>query len=117
MALSPAVHAKVKKKKKKSQRRLAEKPLKISMLQLQIAHLSSSGVGVNRNLAGASPMAVDCGGHFLSVKQCNNFLLGRNKFSGLSLLQRLTNEMGKHFDFCAWEQLLNPEETEKESEQ
>lgn len=62
-------------------------------------------------------MAVDCGGHFLSVKQCNDFLLGRNKFSGLSLLQRLTDEMGKHFDFCAWEQLLNPEETEKESKQ
>lgn len=54
-------------------------------------------------------MAVDCGGHFLSGKQCHDFLLRGNKLPGLCLLQRLANEMGEHFDLCPGEQLPNPE--------
>lgn len=53
-------------------------------------------------------MAVDCGGHFLSGEQCHDFLLRGNKLPGLGLLQRLANEMGKHFYLCTWVQLLNP---------
>lgn len=66
---------------------------------------------VNGDLAGASSVAVHRGGHFLSVKQCNDFLLGRNELPALRLLQRLADEVGKHFDVCAREQLLNPEGT------
>lgn len=58
-------------------------------------------------------MAVDCGGHFLSGKQCHDFLLRGNKLSGLGLLQRLADEMGKHFNLCTGEQLPNPEKTPK----
>lgn len=54
-------------------------------------------------------MAVHCGCHFLSGKQCHDFLLGGNKLSGFGLLQRLANEMGKHFNLCTREQLLDPE--------
>lgn len=53
-------------------------------------------------------MAVDCGGHFLPGEKCNDFLLRRNKLSGLGPLQRLADEMGKHFDVCAWEKLPDP---------
>lgn len=53
-------------------------------------------------------MAVDGGGHFLSGQQGHDLFLGRNKLSSFSLLQRLSNEMGKHFNFCSGEQLLNP---------
>lgn len=56
-------------------------------------------------------MAVDCGGHFLSGNQSHDFLLRRNKLSGLGLLQRLTDEMGEHFNLCTGKQLLNPEKT------
>jgi len=58
-------------------------------------------------------MAVHCGGHFLSGKQCYDFLLRGNKLSVLGLLQRLTDEMGKHFNVCTGKQLLNPENTQK----
>lgn len=53
-------------------------------------------------------MAVDCGGHFLSGKQCHDLLLRGNELSGLGLLQRLADEMGKHFNLCTREQFLNP---------
>lgn len=55
-------------------------------------------------------MAVDCGCHFLSGEKCHDFLLRGNKLSGLCLLQRLANKMGKHFNLCTREQLLNPED-------
>lgn len=57
-------------------------------------------------------MAVDCGGHFLSGKQCHDLLLRGNKLSGLGLLQRLAHEMGKHFNLRTREQFLNPEKHE-----
>lgn len=53
-------------------------------------------------------MAVDCGGHFLSGEQCNDFLLGGNELSGFGPLQRLANKVGKLFDLCTREELLNP---------
>lgn len=56
-------------------------------------------------------MAEDCGSHFLSGKQCHDFLLGGNKLSGLGFLQRLADEVGKHLNLCTREQLLNPENT------
>lgn len=62
-------------------------------------------------------MAVDCGGHFLSGKQCDDFLLRGHKLPGLGLFQRLTDEMGKHFNLCAREQLPNPSEKEKTASQ
>lgn len=74
-------------------------------------YLSSSGVGVDGDLAGASSVAVDGGGHFLSGEQCHDFLLRGNKLSGLGLLQRLADEMGKHFNLCAGEELSNPGKT------
>lgn len=61
-------------------------------------------------------MAVDRGGHFLSGKQCHDFLLRGNKLSGLGLLQRLADEMGEHFDLCTREQLLNPENTQRRTD-
>lgn len=57
-------------------------------------------------------MAVDGGGHFLPGEQCHDLLLRGDKLSGLGLLQRLANEMGKHFDLRTREQFLNPEKHE-----
>lgn len=71
-------------------------------------YLSSSGVRVNGDLAGASSVAVDRGSHFLPGEKCNDFLLRRNKLSGLGPFQRLADEMGKHFDLCAGEKLSDP---------
>lgn len=74
-----------------------------------LTDLSSGGVWVNGDLAGASAVAVDCGCHFLPGEQCHDFLLGGNKLSGLGFLQRLANKMGKPFNLCTREQFFNPE--------
>lgn len=74
-------------------------------------HLSSCGVGVDGDLAGTSSMTVNRGSHFLPGEQRYNFLLRGNKLSGLGLLQGLTYEMGKHFNFSSREQLPDPEKT------
>ena len=62
------------------------------------AYLSSSGVGVDGDLAGAPTVAVDRGGHLLSGEEGDDLFLGRNILSALGLLQRLADEMGKQFD-------------------
>lgn len=54
-------------------------------------------------------MTVHCGSHFLPGEQCHDFLLRGNKLSGLGFLQRLTYEMGKHFNFGTRKQLPDPE--------
>lgn len=74
-------------------------------------YLSSSGVRVNGDLAGASSMAVDRGGHFLPGEKSHDFLLRWDKLSGLGPLQRLADEMGKHFDLRAGEKLSDPGKT------
>lgn len=74
-------------------------------------YLPSSGVRVDGDLAGASTVAVDRGGHFLPGEKSHDFLLRRDKLSGLGPLQRLADEMGKHFDLRAGEKLSDPGKT------
>ena len=50
------------------------------------AYLSSSGVGVDGDLAGPPAVAVDCGGHLLSGEEGDNLFLGGNVLPALGLL-------------------------------
>ena len=50
------------------------------------AYLSSSGVGVDGDLAGAPAMAVHRGGHLLPREEGDDLLLGRDVLSALGLL-------------------------------
>lgn len=53
-------------------------------------------------------MAVDCSAHLLSHQQGGDFLLGRNKLTGLGLLQGFPDETGVALNFCTWKTLTYP---------
>lgn len=72
-------------------------------------HLSSCGVRIDGDLAGASSMAVDGGAHLLSHQQGGDLLLRGNKLTSLGLLQGFPDEAGVALDVCARVALAYPE--------
>lgn len=67
-----------------------------------LPHLPGCGVGVDGNLARASPVAIHRGCHFLPMDQSFYFISGRHKLSAFGFLERFINEEGVFFHLGSW---------------
>lgn len=72
------------------------------------SHLSSCSVRVDRNLTGATTMAINCRCHFLSADQSFYFIPWRHKLSAFGFLQRFISKKCIFLHFSSWKLVTNP---------